>query len=173
MFSRATYEQRTNGKITSFVPAKPAEAEGPSKENCDVQQSTKTPEKAITARSPSKHVTVDARDPNFIREYYNRYGPCFDLSNVIPFRSRLHLISTLGQEMKDFISGVRLDSSYRCISRSQLEQYRSGMLDRFANLTNLWTLLLLSVKKHFLLVIVFSKCYATGKSPLTGEVRSE
>ncbi|KJH50472.1 BRCA1 protein [Dictyocaulus viviparus] len=60
---------------------------------------------------------LDARDPNFLEQYYAR--------------SRLHLISTLAQEMKDYVVAMRSDDSHSFIGREALlhltnENYQSS-----------------------------------------------
>lgn len=54
---------------------------------------------AYSEESTSNVPILDARDPNFLEEYYAR--------------SRLHLISTLAQEMKDYVYVLRKTSLIR------------------------------------------------------------
>uniref|UniRef100_A0A1I7T7I1 DNA repair protein REV1 n=1 Tax=Caenorhabditis tropicalis TaxID=1561998 RepID=A0A1I7T7I1_9PELO len=64
----------------------------------------------ITTTSTSSNMFLDARNPNFIRDYYAR--------------SRLHLISTLAQDMKDFVANLKMEGKMtkRCFPEEELIQ---------------------------------------------------
>uniref|UniRef100_A0A1I7XES1 UmuC domain-containing protein n=1 Tax=Heterorhabditis bacteriophora TaxID=37862 RepID=A0A1I7XES1_HETBA len=73
-----------------------------------------------SGRKVDQHSTFTAKDSNFLEEYYAR--------------SRLHLISTLAQEMKDYVNGMRDEQNHEFIGRHQLEHISDhnwkGSLDR-------------------------------------------
>ncbi|CAI2342197.1 unnamed protein product [Caenorhabditis sp. 36 PRJEB53466] len=55
---------------------------------------------------------LDARNPNFIRDYYAR--------------SRLHLISTLAQDMKDFVANLKIEGKLteKCFPQEELDELK-------------------------------------------------
>ncbi|CAO4365041.1 unnamed protein product [Caenorhabditis nigoni] len=59
---------------------------------------------------------LDARNPNFIRDYYAR--------------SRLHLISTLAQDMKDFVANLKLEGKLteKCFPENELAEMGGNSL---------------------------------------------
>lgn len=67
-----------------------------------------TVDTATTSTSPNRF--SDARNPNFIRDYYAR--------------SRLHLISTLAQDMKDFVANLKMEGKMteRCCQEKELSE---------------------------------------------------
>ncbi|KAJ1349610.1 hypothetical protein KIN20_005204 [Parelaphostrongylus tenuis] len=70
--------------------------------------------KADTDAGGSEPRILDARDPNFLEEFYAR--------------SRLHLISTLAQEMKDYVQSMRSDDAH---SFTGLDTLRHLMSDSY------------------------------------------
>ncbi|UMM17458.1 hypothetical protein L5515_013996 [Caenorhabditis briggsae] len=63
-----------------------------------------------TSSTSSSSGFLDARNPNFIRDYYAR--------------SRLHLISTLAQDMKDFVANLKLEGKLtaKCFLENELAE---------------------------------------------------
>ncbi|CAL2032758.1 unnamed protein product [Caenorhabditis brenneri] len=63
-----------------------------------------------TSSSDNPNRFLDARNPNFIRDYYAR--------------SRLHLISTLAQDMKDFVANLKMEGKLteKCFPEEDLIQ---------------------------------------------------
>lgn len=69
---------------------------------------TVTDKETTTSTSPNRF--QDARNPNFIRDYYAR--------------SRLHLISTLAQDMKDFVANLKIygNMTEKCFAEKELRE---------------------------------------------------
>uniref|UniRef100_A0A8R1HKU3 DNA repair protein REV1 n=1 Tax=Caenorhabditis japonica TaxID=281687 RepID=A0A8R1HKU3_CAEJA len=83
-------------------------------------QSQNTEEDHSTLSS-SQNAFLDARNPNFIRDYYAR--------------SRLHLISTLAQDMKDFVANLKLEGKLieKCFPEEELKQLSEGNIKNSRN----------------------------------------
>ncbi|CAI4227058.1 unnamed protein product [Auanema sp. JU1783] len=60
-----------------------------------------------STKSNYEEPILDARDPNFLQQFYSR--------------SRLHLISTLAQEMKDYINVLREDNDFKCSRLDEID----------------------------------------------------